>query len=184
MFGIFKRKDKEQSSAGQSEVWGQPATPRKLSKDEAAREAAEQKLVEQRNQERRDMYRMAGRERIFTDQQGHRLALRTEDNTGPTASPHHPPVQVLAFWGVREIGYVRAEVGSDNTLHQLDAHVETAFAGRGIAAELLSEMEAVAREKGLRQVVCSGRDGDEWSAAFLTQAGYGPQGTNLVKTLS
>jgi hypothetical protein len=123
MFGFLKRKDKESGIGVREEEWGRP-TQRKLSKDEAAREATEQKLVEEKNKERRDMYRLPGRERIFTDVDGRRLALRTEVNAGPAASPAHPPVAIVAFWGTREIGHIMAEQTADGSLRQLNAKIE------------------------------------------------------------
>lgn len=183
MFGIFKRKDKGLNSASDLEEWGQPSQ-RKLSKDEAAREAAEQKLVEEKNRERREMYRLAGRERIFADSQGRRLALRVEDNTGANATTGHPPILVIAFWGTREVGHFSAEVSEDGaSLRQLNAHIEKGYENRGIAAEILRELETIAQEKGLRQICCAGLENDEWSAELLTQAGYSLTGSELVKNL-
>lgn len=179
MFGIFKRKSKEQAGAGDDEVWGKP-TQRKMSKEEAARDAAEQQMIEEKNRERREMYRLPGRERIFTDLEGRRLALRTEDNTGPQASPHHPPLLVVVFWGTREIGHVQAEF-LDGSIRQLDAKIERGYENRGIGQVLLAELETIAREKGLRRVQCSGVDHNEWNAEFLAQAGYTSQGGEMVK---
>ncbi len=183
MFGIFKRKDKDQSGQSQgSGAWGQPSQ-RKMSKDEAARDAAEQKLVEEKNQERRDMYRLPGRERIFMDTEGRRLALRTEENNSAENNAIHPPVLVVAFWGVREIGHASAELKPDGSLHQVTAKIEEGFQQRGIAAEILKELETVAREKQLGEICCTGLEDNEWNIAFLTQAGYSPRGTELVKSL-
>ncbi len=181
MFGMFKRKDKNQEAASE-EAWGQPSQ-RKLSKDEAAREAAAQKLVEAKNLERREMYRPAGREKVFQDRAGHQLALRTEDNSGPEASEHHPPLQILAFWGVREIAYIRAEIEGQQ-LRETGFRLETGFENHGIEAELLKEMEAVAREKGLQEMHCTGQESSSWNADFLTQAGFSPDGAELVKSLN
>lgn len=183
MFNFMKRKDKTTTTQQGDEVWGMPPRNRKMSKDEAARDAAQQKLIEEKNQERRAVYRPAGRERIFEDTDGRRLALRTEENFGPEASPHRPPLQIVAFWGVREIGYVRAEIEPQGRVRQLVAHIETGYEQRGIASEILQELETVARSKEAKEICCTGLAGNEWSNEFLTQAGYTSRGAELVKTL-
>ncbi|HEX2913354.1 MAG TPA: GNAT family N-acetyltransferase [Chloroflexia bacterium] len=179
MFGIFKRK--EQGGANE-EGWGQPLR-RKLSKDEAAKDAAQQKLVEEKNKERRDMYRFPGNERIFTDLEGRRLALRTEENAGPQANPHHPPLQIVVFWGTREIGHVQAEYLPGGAVRQTGARVEEGYQKRGIAEELLNELESIARRNNAGEVRCEGVEGNEWSREFLANAGYASEGGELVKKL-
>ncbi len=187
MFGFLKRKDKgndETALAGDDEGWGKP-TRRKMSRDEAARDAAEQKLIEEKNQERRDTYRLPGIERIFLDNEGRRLALRTEDNTGPQPNPHHPPLLVVAFWGVKEVGRAEMNLEADGSLRQTVARIEHGFEGRGIGAEILREIESLARAKGGRAIYCTGQSDNEWNAQFLAEAGFSGQADqSLVKTLS
>lgn len=186
MFGWFKKKDKDaqdpQSTTAVEEAeWGMP-TKRKLSKQEAERDAAAQKMLEEKSRERRDMYRLPGTERIFVDADGRRLALRLEDNTGPKANEHHAPLCLIVFWGTRELGHLKAKLDGQ-TVVQIEAKVEAGFEKRGIASEILKEIENFARQKRLQALQFQSVAGNEWDSDFLTAQGFGAQGDYLVKNL-
>lgn len=186
MFGFLKRGNKEKEGATQVAEdqipWGVPVK-RKLSRKEEAAEAAEQEMVERKNQQRRDMYRIAGTEHIFNDLQGRRLAMRVEDNTGPKASPSHPPLFVAAFWGARELAHLKAEI-ENNTLRLLDYRTEGGYEGWGIPAELLRELEKLARSKAIVKINCPDlAEQKDWDNALFTQLGYQSGEGGLVKSL-
>ncbi len=184
MFNFFKKKDKESgaSVAEEDVAWGVP-TKRKMSRKEAEAEAAEQALVESKNKERRDMYRIAGTERIFNDNIGRRLALRAEDNSGPNAVANHPAFQILCFWGARELARIKADM-QNGSFKLLDCHTENGYEGWGIPAELLGEAEKLARSQGAREICTIAPGGEkDWDSALFTQSGYQLRGAEVVKTL-
>lgn len=186
MFNFLKRgKDKQQV---EEEIipWGMPVK-RKMSKEETARDEEEQRIIEKNNKERRDMYRIAGTERIFNDNDGRRLAIRCEDNSVPNSNPEHPPFSVVVFWGVREIGHVNAFFPATATMQLTEYKVELGYEGRGIASELIGEVEKQARQKQLHEISCSlppsSADNEEWTTDFFSQHGFSPRGNEMVKTL-
>lgn len=184
MFNLFKRnKDKQQLEA-EIVPWGTPIK-RKMSKEEAARDEAEQRVVEKANQERRDMYRLAGNEQIFEDNEGRRLALRLEDNTGLNPNPEHPPVSITVFWGVRELGHLTSELTDGDQLRIITYGVERGYEGRGIAAALLSALVNFGQAKNLKGLVCTAPASDdaEWTTAFIVQNNFSQQGQELVKSI-
>jgi histone acetyltransferase (RNA polymerase elongator complex component) len=186
MFGLFKKKDKakgNKSAVDSGTDWGAPVQAnRKMSKSEMEKEAAEQAVVEQKNRERREVYRPVGTERIILDSQGHRLALRTEINfEHPT--PEHPHITAMVFWGAKEIGHVHAELNNE-VLQVIHCKTEASFDARGISAELLQEMERLAREKGVKEVCCPSPNGSlDWNDQTYTNLGYNPRGDKMVKTI-
>jgi hypothetical protein len=190
MFNFFKKKDKDKDKETTTQVidqevpWGVPVK-RKLSRKEEEAEAAEQALVEGKNRERRDMYRLPGTERIFNDAVGRRLALRFEDNTGPKASPHHPPLFLAAFWGTRELAHLTAEI-TDGMLKVTDYRTEGGYEGWGIPGELLAEVEKIARNKGATAISCaldSANPKKDWDSSLFNRLGFQARGAETVKAL-
>ncbi len=184
MFNLFKRNKDKQQPENEIVPWGTP-TKHKMSKEEAARDEAEQRVVEKANQERRDMYRLAGTEQLFEDNEGRRLALRLEDNTGSNPNSEHPPVCITVFWGVRELGHINSELMRGDQLHIVDYGIERGYEGRGIAAALLASLVNFGRAKGLKELICTPPTSDdaEWRAVFVTQNNFIQQGNELVKAL-
>lgn len=180
MLNFFKRgKDKAQEE--ELIPWGTPVK-RKMSKEEVARDEQEQRLVEEKNKERRDVYRIPGVERIFSDNEGRRLAIRFEDNSGPNINHEHPPFSVVIFWGTRELGHINAKMSDNGQLHLTKYVVENGYEGRGLAAEMLAETENQARTKNLRQISGNVTDNPEWTTAFQ-QKGFAQQGSEITKSL-
>jgi len=184
MFNLFKRNKDKPRPEVEIVPWGTP-TKLKMNKEEAARDEAEQRMIEQANQERRNMYRLAGHELIFEDNEGRRLALRLEDNTSPHPNLEHPPVCVTVFWGVRELGHINSELINGNQLRVTDYGVESGYEGRGIATALLNSLVDFGRAKGLKGLVCTppSPDDAEWTATFVAQNNFSQQGNELVKSL-
>jgi histone acetyltransferase (RNA polymerase elongator complex component) len=185
MFGLFKKKDKEKDSKSGNDGgndWGAPVQGnRKLSKSEMEKEAAEQASIEKTNRERREVYRPIGTERIILDTQGHRLAIRTELNLDyPT--PEHPPITIMVFWGAKEVGHVHAEI-NDSAVQVIHCKTEASFDRRGISAEILQEVERIAREQGMAQISCPVNGSPDWNEQFYTKLGYNAQGDKMVKAL-
>lgn len=180
MLNFFKR-GKGKAEEEELMPWGTP-TNRKMSREEAARDEEEQRIVEEKNKERRDVYRIPGIERIFTDTDGRRLAIRFEDNTGPQFHVEHPPFSVVIFWGTRELGHINGEIQAEGQLYLTKYQVENGYEERGLAAELLTETEAQARHKNLSQLRCAAPSPTdaEWTRAFQ-QKGFVQQGNETVK---
>jgi GNAT superfamily N-acetyltransferase len=155
-----------------------------MSASEAAREEAEQRMVDQRGQERRDMYRIPGNERVFSDPEGRHIALRVEDNTGAKAQNAHPPIAFIAFWGARQVGFANGElVESKLRIYQYDT--TGGYDKRGIAQEILKEAEAYAKTKGLKLVCAPAPQNGiiEWDETFFAQCGYTRDGEEFHKSV-
>jgi|GEM_PF-1863667 len=185
MFNFLKKKDKEKDGNQQNEhAWGGAPVKRKMSASEAAREEAEQRAVDQRGQERRDMYRIPGTERVFSDPEGRHIALRVEDNTGAKAQNSHPPVAFTAFWGARQVGFANAEL-LESKLRIYQYETTGGYDKRGIAQEILKEVETYAKTKGLLLVSASVPKTDilEWDETFFVQCGYSRNGEEFLKTV-
>lgn len=189
MFGFFKKKvqDKDSvkgSNTSESNDWGMPVPAgRKMSKSEMEKEAAEQAMIEQKNRERREVYRPAGVERIVLDLHARRLALRTELNL-ERPTQEHPPITTMVFWGAKEVGHIYATVENGLVL-VTHCKTEASFAERGISAELLQELERVARENGWQEVRCPSPNGSlDWSDNIYAQMGYSANGVQMTKALS
>ncbi len=181
MFGFLKKKDKNKET--EDLAWGAVGTNRKMSAQEQAKEEAEQADIERRGKERRDMYRPAGTERIFTDATGHHIALRVEENSSMN-NGSHPPLAVLAFWGARQIGAAHCEMQDS---HLKIFHYETfaEFDKKGIADELLKELESYARTKGYKSISATlpAPNTVEWDEAFFTRCGFARNGEEFQKSV-
>ena len=189
MFNFFKKNNKDKAisedivqTAREETPWGVPIK-RKMSRKEEAAEAAEQARLEIKNRERRDMYRLGGIERIFNDLQGRRLALRLEDNTGPQATPGHPPLFVAVFWGARELCHIEAEL-NDGRVKLVQYRTERGYEGWGLPSEILQETEKMARTKGAKELCAPApADQSDWDSSLFAGLGYQVRGTEMVKSL-
>jgi hypothetical protein len=185
MFNFLKKgnKEKEKELETLEDLpWGLPVK-RKMTKKEEAAALEEQLMVERKNTERRDMYRLPGKERIFNDLQGRRLALRIEDNTGPKAVSNRPAFFVVIFWGTRELAHLKAEL-QDRSIRMVECHTEGGYEGWGLPTELLRELELLARTKETKELYATiPADQQDWDNLLFTQLGYQPQGADLVKLL-
>jgi hypothetical protein len=184
MFGFLKKKDKEQSGAGEELEWGGVTTNRKMSASQAAKEEAEQKAIDLRSKERRDNYCHPGVERVFNDAGGRHIALRIEDNTGANPSAVHPPVNFAAYWGARQIGGAKAEL-KESSLHIYFYETVNGYEQRGVSVEILRDAETFARNKGLKAIIAAlPQNGvNDWDENLFNQAGFANSGEKLQKNL-
>ncbi|MEI7555325.1 hypothetical protein [Candidatus Chlorohelix sp.] len=180
MFGFLKKKEKDDEEL----EWGAALNKRKLSAAQASKEEEEQKQLDLKSKERRDMYCRPGVERIFNDVDGRHIALRTEDNTGQTPSALHPPVNIAAYWGTRQIGGGKAKL-MDSRLHLFHYDTMSGYEERGIGLEILKEAELFARNKGLKaiSVPLPKNDNSEWNESFFTKNGFTKNGEEFLKSL-
>ncbi|NWJ46531.1 MAG: hypothetical protein HXX08_11685 [Chloroflexi bacterium] len=183
MFGFFKKKEKDEKGTNELE-WGGALNKRKLSASQAAKEEEEQRQIDLNSKERRDMYCRPGVERIFNDVDGRHIALRTEDNTGQTSSEVHPPVNIAAYWGTRQIAGGKARL-IDSQLHLYHYDTLPGYEERGVGLEILREAELIARNKGLKAISVSlpKNDNSEWNESFFTTNGFIKNGEGFVKSL-